>query len=501
LIAFDRSHIRTRLTLWFVAALAVVLVLYCGAAGFFLLRDLRSQLVKHAIQDLETVEGLLSFNARGLLTIRDDYHNHPESKEILERLLEVLSPTGETLLRNDRMGDRSFGPILQREGQGGYSERDFQLPDGSKVVLVSRFHAVDGRPTIIRLAYPVDPIWQQFRADLVALLLPAPLILVAAGFGGYLLASRYLRPIQHLARYAQNIGVEQLHERLPVNPADGELADLAQSFNLVLLRLEQSFEQLRRFTADASHELRTPLSTIRSVGEVGLQNQCTQEGYRDVIGSMLEEANRLTRLVDSLLAIARADAGGIRVNASRFPVMKLLRECESLFEALLEENGQRLKVEGNETTLVSGDWVLLRQALVNVVHNAIKHTPRAGAIFLRAKSEGEQLLIEVEDSGPGIPESERAKVFDRFYRVEQGRQRDTGGAGLGLAIARWTVELHGGTIVADASAPGGCLIRMSLPTAGSIPRGAGADGTAGPSASDDVGAAGILQAPQILRRS
>jgi heavy metal sensor kinase len=419
--------------------------------------------VRHAIQDLETVEGLLSFNAEGRLTLRDDYHNHPESKRVLERLLEVLSPTGKVLLRNELLGERSLGTLLQSEGVGGYSERDFAMPDGRKVVLVSRFHAVDGRPTIIRVAYSHDPIWQQFRADLTALLIPVPVILLMAGCGGYLLASRSLRPIQLLARAAQTIRIDRLHERLPVNRADGELADLAVSFNAVLLRLEQSFEQLRRFTADASHELRTPLATIRSVGEVALQKGCTADGYRDVIGSMLEEANRLTRLVESLLTIARADAGQIPVSVSQFDASELLRECASLFEALLEENGQRLSLEPSSGIRVSGDWLLLRQALMNVLHNAIKHTPRGGRIRMGVREKEGRVVIEVEDSGPGIPEAERSKVFDRFYRVGEARSRESGGAGLGLAIARWSVEVHGGTIVADGAATGGSIFRISLP--------------------------------------
>lgn len=461
---FDRRHIRTRVTLWFVATLAAVMVLYSATACLFLWRDLRSQQVRHAIQDVETVEGLLSLNRDGRLVLRDDYHNHPESKRVLERYVEVLSPTGEVLLRNELLGSRALGPLLPNEGRGGYSERDFTMADGSEVTLVSRFHAVDGQPTIIRVAYSYEPIWRQFRADLVALLLPVPFVLLVAGYGGYVLASRALRPIQILARHAQAIRSDRLHERLPINRADGEVADLAESFNLVLLRLEQSFEQLRRFTADASHELRTPLATIRSVGEVALQKGGGLEGYSDAIGSMLEEANRLTRLVDSLLTIARADAGQIPVRITRLSAVELLRECVALLEVLLEENGQRLSIETSNTCCLSGDWLLLRQALMNVLHNAIKHTPRGGSIGLRVFQATECIVIEVEDSGPGIPVEERGKVFDRFYRAEQGRSRTLGGAGLGLAIARWSVEVHGGTIVADGSATGGCVFRITLPS-------------------------------------
>jgi hypothetical protein len=173
-IAIDRRHIRVRLTLWFMALLAAALVLYSAAACFFLLRDLRAQLVRHAIQDVETVEGLLVFTPEGRLILRDDYHNHPESKRVLERLVEVRSPDGGVLFRNEMLGSRSLGEsLLPHEGEDGYSEREFVLDDGLRVERVSRRHSVDGHPTIIRVAYPEGPLWQQFRSHLLALILPA----------------------------------------------------------------------------------------------------------------------------------------------------------------------------------------------------------------------------------------------------------------------------------------------------------------------------------------
>jgi heavy metal sensor kinase len=481
-IAINRRHIRTRLTIWFVAALAVVLLLYSAAACFFLLRDLRSQLIRHAIQDIETVEGLLYFTADGRLRLRDDYHNHPESKRVLERLLEVRSPEGTVLFRNELLGGRSLGDTLvPHEGEGGYSARRFVLSDGLRVELVSRRHAVEGRPTIIRVAYSDAPLWNQFRADLIALILPLPLVLVLAGIGGYVLASRSLRPIQLLARKAEEIKSDRLHERLPVNASDGELADLARVFNAMLVRLEQSFEQLRRFTSDASHELRTPLAAMRSVGEVGLQKNSTPEAYRDVIGSMLEEANKLTRLVDSLLTIARADAGQIQLTPCLFPAINLAHECASLFEVLLDEKGQLLTVDGPADAMLRGDWLLLRQALVNVVHNAIKYTPRGGRIALRIRSSEKRVFLEVEDAGPGIPAAEVSKVFDRFYRVEEGRSRGAGGSGLGLPIARWSVEMHGGDISAHTVEGRGCTFRIELPAAEApVPRASSDDQSCAP---------------------
>ena len=203
------------------------------------------------------------------------------------------------------------------------------------------------------------------------------------------------------------------------------------------------------------------------MGEVGLQKHGSAEEYRDVIGSMLEETNKLTKLVDSLLTIARADSGQIRLNPSIFPAVSLASECKSLFEVLLEENGQQLVVQSVGDPLVNGDWILLRQALVNIVHNAVKYTPKGGLITVRIRSEADEVLLEVEDSGPGIPKDKLSRVFDRFYRVEEGRSRQSGGAGLGLSIARWSVEIHQGRVTAHCEEGRGCTFRIVLPQAAS----------------------------------
>src|SRR6202050_5269199 len=234
-----------------------------------------------------------------------------------------------------------------------------------------------------------------------------------------MLAKRALAPLGEMAYRAEEITSERLNERLPVGEVNDELGHLARAFNSLLARLEQSFDQLRRFTSDASHELRTPLTSIRSVGEVALQKDGSREEYRDTIGSMLEEVNRLTALVDSLLTISRADAGRIQLHPTVFSAMDLTREAAGLFEVLIEEKRQRIEVDGDEDVSVKGDRVFLRQALVNIIHNAVKYSPIGGTISVRVKHEPEGgLRLEVIDSGPGIAPEHSAKIFDRFYRVD-----------------------------------------------------------------------------------
>jgi heavy metal sensor kinase len=411
------------------------------------------------------VEGLLNFDASGHLNLREDYHNHPESKEVLERLVEVRSSNGTVLYRNERLGDQPLGGnLIPGEGEGGYSIRAARLVDGTTVRMASRRHTLDGRPIVIRLGYSEQPIWARFEELAVATLLAVPIVLALAGLGGYLLAKRALAPLEQMTSRAEEITSERLHERLPTGEVDDELGHLARVFNNLLARLEQSFEQLRRFTADASHELRTPLTAIRSVGEVALQKDGSREEYRDTIGSMLEEVNRLTALVESLLTISRADAGRIQLHPTIFPAMDLAREAAGLFEVLVEEKGQRIVVEGDEGVDVRGDRVFLRQALVNIIHNAVKHSPVGGAISVGVHSEpAGNVLIEIADDGPGIAPEHSQRIFDRFYRADESRSREEGGAGLGLSIAQWAVRVHGGDIQLRAALGEGCTFQICLP--------------------------------------
>jgi heavy metal sensor kinase len=447
------QNVRTRLTLWYMAVLAGVLLVYIGSAS-----------------------ALLFFHLRGKLLLRSDYHDHPETAQMQERLMEVHAADGTLLYRSESLGNRALGGAPDAdEGLSSYSQRSIRLSDSTRVRLASKRHSVEGHPTLIRLGFAEAPLWESLWQALIGLIAGLPIALGVAGFAGYFLARRALGPVERMAHRAREINGNDLHARLSVENPNDELGLLAQAFNETLGRLEHAFEQLRRFTSDAAHELRTPLMAIQSVGEVGLQTQSSSEEYREVIGSMLEESGRLSRLVDSLLTIARADAGQIRLEKAGMSVLSFVREAASVMEVLAEEKGQALSVDGTVSAQVQADPVILRQVIINLLDNAIKHTPDGGKIAVRVlPAAGSDVAIEVEDAGPGIAAAHRDKVFDRFYRVDDGRGREDGGAGLGLAIAKWGAEAHGGRLTLDCPASGGCIFRLILParteSAGAPPR-------------------------------
>ena len=209
-------HLRTRLTLWYVSVLAALLAVAWGGTCALLFWQLRKQLDHFAIQEIETVEGLFYFTSAGQLRMREDYHNHPESKDVIERYLEVLTTDGTILLRNERLGSRALGgKTFSGEGVGGYSERTSHLSDGTPVRLVSRVHVLDGRRLLIRLAHSEEPLLSRMKDLLLASLLVLPIVLAAAAVAGYSLARRALSPIERMARRAQEITPERLNARLP----------------------------------------------------------------------------------------------------------------------------------------------------------------------------------------------------------------------------------------------------------------------------------------------
>ncbi len=464
-------NVRNRLTLWYVCVVALVLLLYIFAASVLELWQLHNQLYHAEVQDMETVEGLLYFKPDGSISLDEAYHNHPRSLLLLDRLMEVLTPEGQILYRNQRLGSRLLGGKPKpSEGVTSYERRTTRLKDGTRVLLISHWHSLDGKPLLIRIAYGTGPLVGTLGESVAILLLAMPVALFFAGFAGYRMVGKALKPLGEMVERTERITAARLDERLPIDNPDDELGQLAGVLNGLLQRLEDSFAHLERFTSDASHELRTLLTSMRSVGEVALQREQTREQYRDVIGSMLEEVTRLTRMVEALLAIAKAEAGQVEPQISVFPLMDLATEVAGLLGVLAEDKRQLVSVTGDPHLLVAADHVILQRAVVNVVENAIKYSPQGSNLYMTiqpaAHGEGAGWIeLAIEDEGPGIPEDLRSRVFERFFRFEAPGSREAGGTGLGLAITKWAVAVNGGKIQLRAGRKGGCLFSLQFPQA------------------------------------
>jgi heavy metal sensor kinase len=374
--------------------------------------------------------------------------------------------------------------VAQAADEDSFS--DERLPDGRTARLLSRAVTDDGRllgyVQVGRATSGVEHIIERLRLlGAVGLVL----VLVLAGAGGWFLARQALGPIDRITRAAERIGADDLSRRLDLQLPDDELGRLAHAFDAMIGRLEGAFERQRRFTADASHELRTPLGVIRSQSDVALSRPRTTEYYERVLASIRDETGRLTRLAESLLVLARADAGEpLKLQAIDY--QNLVAEVGASVAPRAREAGVHFSIALDDCPPIRGDETWLTQLLLNLLDNALRHTPAGGRLTLRLCPADAGVVVQVADTGEGIAPKHLPHLFERFYRADEARARASGGAGLGLAICQWIVEAHGGELTVKSVVGVGTTVSVWLPAAAdnvmplSAPAATGAPGIPSP---------------------
>ena len=455
---WSAASIRIRLTGWYAVVLFLMLVVYATATFIAVRHEFLEQLDDQLHDDFETAEGFLAPTRDGRVTWTGERHHDTNNDE--DRGNDVWSVSGEPIYRSDATA--ALPPVAPGATSGQLRYTSI-VADGHRWRTLAGTSLVGGRAVVLRVWRSEERLRGQLWEVLTVLVLGLPLVVALAGVGGYVLARRALMPLDHLASEARRITAERLHERLSVPNQHDEIGRLAAVINDTFARLESSFEQLRRFTADASHELRTPLSVIRAIGEVGLGETCTPTEYKEAMGSMLEEVDRLTNLVDTLLRLSHGDAGTVRLSREVIDLGQLTRDVVSSLGILAEERNQRFTVEAADGVSVSADRPILREAITNVIDNAIKYSPMESTIDILVHTDAGHAVLTVADEGPGIATEHRQRIFDRFVRLDEGRSRGSGGTGLGLAITKWAVEVNAGHISVDTGTTGGSVFRIVLP--------------------------------------
>ena len=452
--------IRLRLTLWYAAAMVVVLVIYAGCLLWFVNQGASRSLDNRLRGDFRWAAEMAEQKPDGSLTWFEGATGDDEESPWLQ----VWSPDGELLYRTAIAGRQPIatsGELARRA-----NNRIVIVPTRTVPFRVlSGPSKISGRAVVVQVARSEAGMRRTIRDLIITLLLGLPLAVFAAGVGGYSLARRALAPVDRIAERAHSITADRLNDRLPVDNPHDELGRLALVINEMLGRLESSFAQMRRFTADVSHELRTPLTAMRSVGEVALRDRHDEAAYRSTIGSMLEEADRLSYLVDRLLTLSRAEAGLTKPSMDVVDLRALAEEVASHLGVLAEEKLQSLTIEPSGNGRGIGDRVVLRQALINLVDNAIKYTPEGGQIRIRVSESADGPTVDVIDTGPGVAAEAATRIFNRFDRGSPARGDERAGSGLGLAIAKWAVEVSGGHLTLEPATGGGSTFRIALPGA------------------------------------
>ncbi len=449
--------IRWRLAAWNTLALAVVLLGFTALVYGLLRHALYERVDRGLLSEFrELAEDENAGDDEGSLR-----HWIHELKEHENLFCVVYGPGGKVLARSRELAADSVPPA-PAGASGTPRLSTATLPGLDRQRLADgRLHLAGREATVLLLA-PLADVDGALGQLLRALLLAIPVALALSAGVGYLLARKALAPVDRLRRSTEEITADRLDRRLPVaNPAD-ELGRLARTLNAMIGRLERSFAEVRRFTADASHELRTPLTAIRTEAEVALARPLPEAEYRQLLGSILEECDRLTRLTDQLLALAREDAASARQAREPVDLASLAEDVAETLRPLAEARGLRLDLKAEGPLVIRGDGPRLRQVLFNVLDNALKYTPE-GTVTIQVARRGQAAVLTVQDTGIGIPAEHLPRVFDRFYRVDKARSREQGGTGLGLSITRSIVTAHGGMIEL-ASTPGrGTTCTVMLP--------------------------------------
>lgn len=466
-------NLRTRLTLWYTALLSGMLLLLGAAALTLLDRGLR----ENVDASLKSVASSIaeSVHAARSSSDLDEALESLFGPILAERFYRLLDPFGRPDPRLDPRSHTQQFPLtpeaLYNAEQGQDTYQTLQLPGVSHTPVRLLTMPVIERERIIhfvQVAMPLDGVEHARSGFLLILLGLAPVALSGAGIGGWFLARRALAPVDTMVATARKISAEDLSQRLAAPERRDELGRLADVLNAMLARLEQSFTAVQHFSADAAHELRTPLTILKGELEVAIRTPQSAEEYQRVLTSCLEEVDRLSALVEDLLFLARSDSGNVSLPQTAVNLTNLLDDVFPALSALAEEAGVACTITPAPSLWIRGNESLLFRLVFNLGENAVKYTPAGGAVTLALKRGDDKAVLEVTDTGPGIAVEEQERIFDRFYRGDRARSR--GGTGLGLALTRSIILVHGGQIAVDSILGKGSCFRVTLPlTEGPFP--------------------------------
>ncbi len=462
----SRWTIRTKLTLWYAGSVGIIsligtLLLYWG----FVYVSSRSVDI-FLREEAEALGNYLSLSPRAnaqtyiaqLVAEKDAFSGH-------DKYVQIRNDRGEVTERSANLA----GIVLPLPRQDGTQPREevfvtVSLPEALPMrVITLPVSSPSGDTLFVQEGVSLEGEYTFLRHLRTMLFFFLPGMLGLSILSGRLIARKVLQPIETMTREARTIEVQDLNRRLPVaNPQD-EIGQLVDVLNSLLARLEGAFAQMRQFSADAAHELRTPLAVLRCGMEVVAARARSVEEYQEALGAAIEEVSRLSRVVDNLFTLARADAGSQEFAWKPVDLRELLYEVYEQAELITEAKGLSVSVHTDGEVFIHGDCLRLKQLFLNLVDNAVKYTSAGGSIHLAVECEAHWAKVVVEDSGIGIPPEALPHIFARFYQVDKARSRDGTGGGLGLSICQWVAQAHGGEITVRSRVGSGSTFIVSLP--------------------------------------
>jgi heavy metal sensor kinase len=482
------DSVRSRLTVWYSGLFGVFLILLAGVTYFLYWRNSMERTDSNLQELTETY--IATFNAE----IKDDADEYKiaASEAMLEHrfrdvVYAIVDGNGQVILSSldlpagagvekvnpEIFESREFGKLVQESAKGVTGP--FRNVPGGKDGFRGYIRPLSAdnknlRLVVLQSLHPQTEMMEEIRGTFFYVI---PVALLLASAGGYFLARKSLAPVAQMAAQARGMGAARMSDRLQVSNSRDELGTLALSFNELLERLERSFEQQRRFVADASHELRTPVAILQGETEVTLSRpDRSPEEYRETLGILRDESQRLAHIIEDLFTLTRADTGQYPLQMRELYLDDLAADVLRRTRSLAISKGITLTSSIQPELPVRADEDLLRRMLLNLLDNAIKYTPAGGTVHVECRREGEEYVLRVADTGPGIPLELQPRIFERFFRADKARSRgegDTGGAGLGLSIALWIAEAHHGRLELTRSDAAGTTLTAFLKAPGNAP--------------------------------
>jgi len=456
------GSIRFRLTAWYLAMLALGLAVF-GIGSWYAMRASAFHTIDEELEDrIRGVEKFMRIQIASLspIEIRDEFREHS-----------VLGPGGDLFQVCDEKGvwlyrsavlENSEVAIRRPDQLGRGAVFEDLLVQKTPVRFATRRVVVNNQPYAVQVAAPLHEFYEALERFRLILWFSVPLLLIGSAAGGYWISRRALAPVDQITAAAELISIRNLTDRLEVPNTADELQRLSETLNRMLARLNSSVQRMSQFTADASHELRSPVSLIRTAAELAVKGGRTNDEYHQDMAQILAEAERITRLIDSLLLLARADASEDGLQLELTDLATGVREAVDQGSTLAVERGVHLTADvPTDPVVVLGDGEALRRLVFILIDNALKYNTAGGSVQVRLTGESGQAVCRVSDSGIGIAKEDQQHIFDRFWRAD--KIRGNGGAGLGLSIARWIVERHLGTIEVRSEVGGGTTLTVRLP--------------------------------------